>query len=293
MREYPIQFLQPERLNDVPALLPTLTDRSLILAGGTDLLIKIRKDRPDIDAILSICRLKELQTVEAAGSYLKIGAMVTHTQASEDEAISSRFCALSMACGEVGSKQIRNKGTIGGSIMNASVASDITPCICLFQGELEFLTVDGLRRVSIFEYLENHRQWESPQILLTAIYLPMAQAQDSCFIKLGSREEVTIAQISLSVSWATRAGEERQMRAVLGAVSPVPKIDDPMPLLEGASISEANALAFSKMLREEITNIRLVRKRPSKLKITPAEQQYKERAVKGLVFDIVDCINHR
>ena len=107
-----VRYLQPERLSEVPALLDMLTERSVILAGGTDLLTSIRDKRPEIDTYLSLYRLPELRVVEETGGWLKIGAMVTHTMAAEHPAIREKFSALSRAGARVGSKQIRNKGTV-------------------------------------------------------------------------------------------------------------------------------------------------------------------------------------
>lgn len=293
MAEYSARFFQPERLEEVPAILAGLTYRSVILAGGTDLLIKLRDKRPEIDSWLSLCRLTELHAVSEEDGWLKIGSMVTHTTASEHETISARFHALSMACASVGSKQVRNKGTLGGSVMNASVASDIIPCLCLFHAQLEFLTQNGPERIDIRTYLENRRAWQDPQRLLTAIYLPLTDGMDSCFKKLGSRAEVTIAQISLCASWIGTESRKEQMRVVMGAVSPTPLIYDPAELLEDGTITPDKSLAFARRLRADIAQIRMNRKKPSKLKFTPAEQQYKERAVRGLLCDLAALINQR
>ena len=120
-------FFQPDTLEEVRDILADMTEKSVILAGGTDLMIYIRDKKPDIDRYLSLCRLSELKKIKVDQDELKIGAMVTHNQAAEDLLIRKYFTALSVACGKVGSCQVRNKGTLGGNIMNASPAADTVP----------------------------------------------------------------------------------------------------------------------------------------------------------------------
>ena len=202
-------FFQPDTLEEVRDILADMTEKSVILAGGTDLMIYIRDKKPDIDRYLSLCRLSELKKIKVDQDELKIGAMVTHNQAAEDLLIRKYFTALSVACGKVGSCQVRNKGTLGGNIMNASPAADTVPCICLFHGELEFMGKEGFYRKSIFQFLkEDRRDREKHQEILTAIYLPLEKDKniESWFVKLGEREEVAISQISICACWENTKG---------------------------------------------------------------------------------------
>lgn len=291
-------YWQPDTMEKMEELLGRLTDKSVILAGGTDLLIKIRERQPEIDGYLSLCRLKELKKIEEQDGFLKIGAMVTHTQAAENSLIQKYFRALSMACLKVGSQQVRNKGTLAGNIMNGSVAGDMIPCIWNFHGELEFLSPQGYERIHIKEYLEKGgKKWAGCQKLLTAIYLPLNRTEegstDSCFYKLGSRTEVTIAQISLCAVWKNKKGRKTDVELVMGAVDTMPVNCSCGELLEGAFIEEDRAEKAAQMLREQIYNIRQKRIRQPKLKITEAEKIYKERAVKGLLYDVTEDMNQR
>lgn len=287
------RYVQPQSLTEVPEILASLTDRSVILAGGTDLLISIREKRPDIDICLSLFTLPELRRVEMEAGWLSIGTMVTHTAASEHPLIQKYAGALAMACASVGSKQVRNKGTVGGSVMNGSVASDVIPCLCLLRGELEFLTLEGNLRIPVMEYLEDRRRWQQSRALLTAVRLPVEEGTTSCFLKQGSRPQVTIAQISLCASWSGQGEKKREFRMVMGAVSALPRIYEPDVLDNDGRVNREKVLTLAGQLREEIAAIRMSRKRPSKLKFTPAEQLYKERAVKGVLLDLFELIDKR
>lgn len=280
-------YLQPDTLEELQALLPSLPEKTAVLAGGTDLMPKIRARHPDYACILSLWKIPQLRTVEEQEGWLKIGAMVTHAAAARDPRICRWFRGLSMACSHVGSQQIRNKGTLGGSLVNASPAGDIAPCVVLYHGEVELLGASGTRRLTMDQFLSSDGRIDlKPGEILTAIWLPIDEALDSCFVKLGSRREVTIAQISLCAAWHTEDGKRTQIRAVAGAIDRRPcPFPNPQLLADQTKAEEA-----AQGLAQKIQEIRLQRTRPPKLKLTPAEQLYKERAAKGVVYDLLDAM---
>ena len=192
-----------------------------------------------------------------------------------------------MACSQVGSQQIRNKGTLGGSLANASPAGDIIPCIFLYGGKIEILGEHGIRSVDAESFLlENGCTLLGRNELITSILLPLEEERKSCFVKLGSRREVTIAQISLCISWKEEDNEKKDMKGFIGAVDIRPVEFEKAYLLgENSEESREEAAAW---LADKIRGIRSNRTRESKLKITEAEKLYKERAVKGIVFDAAD-----
>ena len=249
---------------------------------------QIRSRHPDYECILSLWKIPELRVIEeTADGFLKIGAMVTHAAAADNSLVRRYFQGLYMACSHVGSQQIRNKGTLGGSLMNASPAGDIAPCMFLYNGELEVLSSNGSRRMNMEEFLSPEgKTCLKPGEILTAIYLPIDAELNSCFVKLGSRREVTIAQISLCAAWKNRNGKPEVLRAFTGAID-----RRPCPFPDAALLSDsASAEQAAEVLSEQIRQIRLKRTRPPKLKLTEAEQLYKERAAKGVVYDVMELI---
>lgn len=280
-------YLQPDTLEELQALLPSLPEKTAVLAGGTDLMPKIRARHPDYSCILSLWKIPQLRAVEEQEGWLKIGAMVTHAAAARDPRICRWFRGLSIACSHVGSQQIRNKGTLGGSLVNASPAGDIAPCVVLYHGEVELLGAGGPRCLTMDQFLSSDGRIDlKPGEILTAIWLPIDEALDSCFVKLGSRREVTIAQISLCAAWHTEDGTRTQIRAVAGAIDRRPcPFPNPQLLADQTKAEEA-----AQGLARKIQEIRLQRTRPPKLKLTPAEQLYKERAAKGVVYDLLDAM---
>lgn len=280
-----MDYIQPNSLAELKNLLPALPERTAVLGGGTDLLPRLRADRPELDCMLSLWKVPELREISVEDGWLRLGAMVTHEAAARDETVCRYFQALQMACSHVGSQQIRNKGTLGGSLANASPAGDIMPCLFLYQGQVEVLASEGSRRLSAEEYCkEDGRTALGAGDILTALWLPIVPELHSCFVKLGSRTEVTIAQISMCSAWRERPEGLEVLRAYVGAIDRRPVLfPDPGLLAREETLGQA-----ADVLAEEVRRIRQNRSRPSKLKITEAEQCYKERASKGIICDVME-----
>jgi len=288
-----INYIQPKNMQELQEGLNSLTEQSVILAGGTDLMPHIRSHKPHIDTYLSLCKLKEIQGIFEQDGWIRIGAMVTHDEAAEDDKIKRYFQALASACSHVGSQQIRNKGTIGGNIMNANPAGDVIPCLMLFNGEIEIFSAEGIhKRISINTFLnEAGKPILDRHEVLMAIWIPIDCDKKSCFVKLGSRAEVTIAQISLCLSWKKTDDKYDSIEAYMGAVDVKPlKIDEVQDILGNNPFITESMDALSEVLSEKIRAIRLNRKHESKLKIMECEKLYKERAVKGVVYDAIACM---
>ena len=97
-----------------------------VIAGGTDLLIGLRKGKAE-GSLVDITGVQELQGIARENGEIRIGAATTHEIISTDTIVGSHARSLAMACGWVGSPQIRNMGTVGGNLVNASPAADSIP----------------------------------------------------------------------------------------------------------------------------------------------------------------------
>lgn len=283
-------YSQPTDMDGLAEALGQATEKTVLLGGGTDLLIMIQKKHPPIDRYISLGKIPDLGKIEEQDGFLKIGAMATHHQIAGNPLVEKYFPALSMACSHVGSQQIRNKGTIGGSLANASPAGDMMPCVFLFKGEIEIYNKNQeYRRISGEEFLiGNQRTALSLGEAVSALWLPIREERKSCFVKLGARTDVTIAQISLALSWEKKENAIEAVRAYLGAVDVRPLyLPEAEELLSG-EISREKKDALAESLRARIQGIRERRKRQPKLRITEAERLYKERAVKGIVYDAAE-----
>lgn len=291
MREPRWEYLQPADREELFAAMAQMTEDSVFLAGGTDLLCEIREAKIKIDRIVSLGLLKEFSGIRLEGDGIRIGSMATHGEIAADPNVRRYLRALAEACAHVGSKQIRNKGTIGGNLMNASPAGDMIPCFFLLHGKAEILSSDGTTRFAGAG--EFYRGGGAPAMerneVLAAVHFPVVPERDSFFVKLGSRTEVTIAQISACMSAKKKDGMFEDVEFYLGSVDRTPlPVPEAAAILGGSlgTVEERNQL--SELLSKRIQEIQAKRKRPPRLKIRESERHYKERAVKGVVYDLLD-----
>jgi len=124
-RTVPCQYFAPQKIEEALEILSRYGKEIKIIAGGTDLLIQYYDRLYEVNGWLDLKNIKELKEIKIHQNQMEIGAMVTHAQLEKSEDIKKYFPVLSQAAADIGSPQIRNRGTIGGNIVNASPAGDL------------------------------------------------------------------------------------------------------------------------------------------------------------------------
>lgn len=287
-------YFQPSCREGLQEALAKMGAESKIVAGGTDFMVKHRTAPRDYREILSLSCMREMSLIQERSDKctISIGAMATHSEIASDPLIRTHFPALAMACNQVGSVQIRNRGTIGGNLANASAAGDLIPVLYLLGASIEIFDKEGnLRTIPVEELiLQPGRTNLRQQEVIWAILLPLTDC-NSYFVKLGARKEVTIADISMCMLWKTEGGRFTSVKSMIGAVDGKPI--EPVQIYKdfiGKRMEEVHLPLIAKKLQAMITEIRLQRKTSSRLRLTDAEKLYKERAIKGVFYDLMTGI---
>jgi carbon-monoxide dehydrogenase medium subunit len=138
----------PKSLDEAVSLLAADPDGSKILAGGHSLIpaMKLRLAQPQM--LIDIARLKDLSYIRDDGSQILIGATTTHYQIESSDLL-KQICPLLPACAaSIGDVQVRNKGTIGGSIAHSDPAGDWPAAAIALRAELVLVGPNGERAVS-------------------------------------------------------------------------------------------------------------------------------------------------
>jgi CO/xanthine dehydrogenase FAD-binding subunit len=228
-----------------------------ILAGGTDLMPQSHAGRvPAAGTLLNIRRIESLDLVTVDGGTLVLGSGVTITRLQQDPLVREHAPLLADAADRFASPQIRNLGTLGGNICNASPAGDTLPPLLALDAELELASLTGqgkvsTRRVPLDGFFTGPgRTQRKPHELLTAVRVPIASdSRLMRFHKAGTRPALDISTIAIALA-ARRDGGGRltEVRLALGAVAPTPlRARRAEALLEGrvldAPLAEAAAQA--------------------------------------------------
>ena len=273
-----MRSLMPKTLEEIPESLKEMTENSKFVGGGTDFIIKMRLGLANPDCLCYLGYVKELKEIhEEADGGISIGAYCTMTQIEHNEMVRKQYPALMDAASDVGSLQIRNNGTIGGNIGNASPAGDLLPVLYLYDAKIEIIGPDGTRVAGIDEVLSGKpgRLTLAYNEAISRIILPK-NTMITSFVKLGSRKKVTISRIGEALGVEMEHDHVKDIRLYIGAISVKPmRFTAAEDFIRGKVLNETNILDMAELLSEYIKEH------------VPKEfdRDYKVYAAKGAMMD--------
>lgn len=217
------EYHEPTSIADAVALGARFGEAGRFLAGGTDLMIQMRRGRVAPRHVLSLHRVAGLDRIEEDDA-VRLGALVTHRSIERCPHFQGGLRALVEGAEVVGGHQIRNVATVGGNIVNASPAADVVPVLLALDATVTWLGPDGERTLPLASFLTGLGQTERrPGDLLTSIRfdrLPPRAA--TAFLKAGRRKAMEISVVCVAVRLTLDAADARcqEARIALGAVAP-------------------------------------------------------------------------
>ena len=164
-------FFAPRSVGDLIAL-KSQHPKAFVLAGGTDLAMRASKDRQSFGQVISTANVTELNQIERDDASVTFGAAVNYTRALPVlEEIAPSFAQLVR---RIGSRQIRNLGTIGGNVCNASPIGDTPPCLIALDATLILHGSGGRREIPAEAFFTDYRKTAlAPDEILEAIRVPL------------------------------------------------------------------------------------------------------------------------
>jgi len=200
-----------------------------ILAGGTDLMpqSKIGKLR-FAPTLMNIRRVPELAGIAQEGENIRIGALATITDLHESPLVRERLPALWLSADKFASPQIRNAGTVGGNICNASPAGDTLVPLIAYGAKVELATKPNgrveRRLMPLADFLLGPgKTARKSEELVTAVLIEApATSTIGLFEKFGTRQALDIATVSVGFVGRAKAGKVETVHLVFGAVAPTP-----------------------------------------------------------------------
>jgi CO/xanthine dehydrogenase FAD-binding subunit len=217
----PFDYTRPETLEGVFALLAEYGTSAQLLAGGTDVIVRLRAGRTPPRIVIDLKRVAALRAdIETFKTHLRIGARAVMSRVIADGRIRHYFPALVEAASVVGSVQIRNRATLAGNICNASPAADTAPALLAHLAVVNMVGAAGTRSVPLSEFFTGPgRTVMSPVEIVESIDLPFGpEPYGAAFGRITRRQGVDLATINLCCL-VTKSGETR---FAYGAVGPVP-----------------------------------------------------------------------
>lgn len=217
----------PRSLEKALSGLETLNKQNInfmVKAGGTDLLIWIKKGTVTPDRILDISFIPELRGISfSRENGLRIGAAATVNEAAINSRIAEFYPGLAEACLSHSDQLIRNKATVVGNVCSAVPSGDLLPALGIYEAQICLATREGERYVGIKEFITGPRKTVcGKNEIVTHIILPAPPATSaSCYLKSGRRSSLDLAQAGVACL-AFGGGGERGYKIVCGAVAPTP-----------------------------------------------------------------------
>ena len=186
--------------------------------------------------------------------------MVTHAQLENSEDIKKYFPVLCLAAADIGSPQIRNRGTIGGNIVNASPAGDLLAPLMAYDAQFRLLSTQGEKIVPAEEFFVGPKKTIlEPAQLLTRIILPLPSERTyGCWIKIGKRKALIIATITLAlvVEMAEDNKTVKDVKTCLGSVAPTPiEIKEIRKKIVGKKFNQLDFNQLGQIVEDKISPI--------------------------------------
>jgi xanthine dehydrogenase iron-sulfur cluster and FAD-binding subunit A len=250
-------YIAVETIAEACDVLAGLGPEVAILAGGTDLLIELRRGTTKAPKmVLDISRVPELGGIGEADGGITIKPLTTHSKLARSELLQKFAPLLGSAAAAIGSPQIRGRGTVGGNIMNAAACADTVPPLIALGATVTLHSKEGSRELALAElFVKPYQTKANPDELLTAIRFPkLALGARSAFIKLGRRNALSISRMSVAAILQTgRDGRIVEARIVPGAAFPTWKrVPEAEQMLMGQKPGKKLFVAAGQKVSEEM-----------------------------------------
>jgi carbon-monoxide dehydrogenase medium subunit len=224
----PFDFYSPQTLDDATQILSDHGSDARVLAGGTDLLIRLKRKQWTPRALVSLRRVPGLRDISINGE-LHLGALVSLNDLIRSPIICEHFPVLAYTASKMAGVQVRSLATVGGNLCNASPAADTAPPLIAMNARAVIVSKDGERVVPLDEFFVGvGKSALQPGEMLREILVPqLGDSARASYLKIEHREAMDIAIVGVGVWVKSRQStvDSRQcedVRIVLGAVAPTP-----------------------------------------------------------------------
>jgi carbon-monoxide dehydrogenase medium subunit len=198
-------------------------EHAIPIAGGTDIVPTFRDLGSKPVHLIDLGLIEELNGIEEEDGKILIGPTTTHAQMLASKVIEDSAPALHDAARWIGSVQIRNRGTVGGNLCNASPAADSAPPLLVHGAEAHICSLEEGHWIPLQELFKGPKMTvlESNEIL-AGLRFPAVNGAGSSFQRIGRRKGFTLSVVNVAV-YVERDGENlREVRIALGSVAPTP-----------------------------------------------------------------------
>jgi carbon-monoxide dehydrogenase medium subunit len=238
-----MQYHSPTTIDDAVRVLAGASGDCRILAGGTDLLVRMRSGFAEPDAILDIKKIAELREIRQEDGGWRIGAAVPGAEMKEHGQLSAVWPGIVEAVDLIGSTQIQGRATMAGNLCNASPAADSVPAMVAADAVARIAGPEGTRDVPVIDIPTGPGKTSLGKgEFITSIFLPPRPERSAdAYLRFIPRTEMDIAVVGCGVSLTLdESGACTAARVALGAVAPtVLLVEEAAAALIGTALDDA------------------------------------------------------
>jgi len=237
-------YVLASSVEDALAILASLRGEGRVIAGGTDLTIQLQRRERQVRTLVDISRIPDLDGISLDNSHLVVGAMATHASIARSPLVRERAPVLAQAAGSVGSRQIRNVGTIAGNVVNAQPAADTSVALLALDAQAEIANLTGRQWLPVSQLFVSpgvSRVDAGSEIITSFRFRAQVPRECSAYERRARRRAVALPLINVAARVLLDTGGDtiREAHIAIGPVAPVPfRAEQAEEALKGQSVSE-------------------------------------------------------
>lgn len=239
-------YLMPQTTEECLSELDRFAGRARLIAGGTDLMLRLKKKKYSPVALVDVTRIEQLRRLEVTGGKLIIGAAATHALLALHPEVRASMPVLSEACASVGSPQIRNIATVVGNVVSAQPAADAAVALVALGAQAEIVSAGSRRIEEVAQLYAGFGQStvDSSSELVTRIIVKVpGPGSGTAFMRIAPRNALALPVINTAVVVHTTSDKVTGARIAIGPVAARPfrplKAES---MLVGAAASDKEAI---------------------------------------------------
>ena len=218
------EYFQPDSIEKTCQLLSQFGSKAKLIAGGTDVIIKMKKELLAPEILVSIGEIDQLKKIEyVPGKGVVIGSGVIHNDLVYSELLQEKYLSISEAARQMANNQVRNLGTVGGNIGSAVPSADLPPILIALGATVKITGMQRDRTMDLEDvFIGPGKTVLAQDEIITEVVIPDQKMTGSNYIKFGLRASGALAVVGVAAAVQVENNAVKEARIVLGAVSPTP-----------------------------------------------------------------------
>ncbi len=251
------EYYRAGSLSEAFDLIEKFGDEGKVLAGGHSLIPMLKLRFARYSALIDIGRLEELKYIKEENGIIKIGALTTHREVEKSPLIREKLPVLSLCASEIADVQVRNMGTIGGSIAHADPSADYIPTIQALEATIVVKSKNGERSIPADEFFVGTFSTAlEPNELIVEIQIPTFKPNEKGYYLKVAHPATGFAIANCAVRLSVSGGTIEDARVALGGFVTVAYRDKRVEdFLKGKPVNMDTIQEASDMVAEDRDDI--------------------------------------